>query len=191
MTSIEELKQKLNIEVGDRDIQPGICKPMKNRYYNINNIFLVVEFKNNKYAVFSNDIKTRELLSDRVWYIGPGGYVYNCTVKFFHQNFLNYEQGLVCDHQNRLIYDNRQGNLRVITYQQNMRNRTKNKNNTSGKNGVRFIDTQQSWRAYINNDNGDKISKTFSINRYGDAEAKQMALDQRLAWEEEFEYDGE
>jgi hypothetical protein len=191
MTSIEELKQKLNIEVGDRDIQPGMCKPMKNRYYNINNIMLIVEFKDNKYAVFSNDMKTRELLSERVWCIGPGGYIYHSTVRCFHQNYLNYEQGLVCDHKNRLKYDNRQGNLRVITQRQNMRNITKQTNNTSGKNGVNFNISNQSWRAEIRDNNGDKISKSFSINLYGDAEAKQMALDQRIAWEEEYEYDGE
>ena len=190
MTSIEELKQKLNIVIGDRDIQPGMCKPMKNRYYNINNIMLVVEFKDNKYAVFSNDMKTRELLSDHVWYIDKG-YVNNNTVKYFHQNYLNYEQGLVCDHKNRCKFDNRQGNLRVITQQQNMRNKTKGKNNTSGKNGVRFKVNSQSWHAFITNNEGVKIAKSFSINRYGEAEAKQMALDQRIAWEEEFGYDGE
>lgn len=192
MTSIEELKQKLNIVIGDRDIQPGMCKPMKNRYYNINNIFLVVEFKNEKYAVFSNDMKTIELLSNHIWYINSShGYVYNSTVKCFHQNYLNYEQGLVCDHKNRCRYDNRQGNLRIITYQQNSRNITKHIRNTSGKNGVSFDPSIQAWRARIYNNIGDKISKSFSINRYGEAESKQMALDQRLAWEEEFGYDGE
>ena len=191
MTSIEELKQKLNIEIGDRDINPGMCKPMKNRYYNINNIMLVVEFKNDKYAVFSNDMKTRELLSERVWCINAHRYVFHSIVGYFHQNYLNYEQGLVCDHQNRCKFDNRQGNLRVITYQQNMRNKTKGKNNTSGKNGICFVPYDHSWRARITNNEGVKIAKNFSINRYGDAEAKQMALDQRIAWEEEFGYDGE
>ena len=191
MTSIEEIKQKLNIEIGDRDINPGMCKPMKNRYYNINNIMLVVEFKHDKYAVFSNDMKTRELLSERVWCIIAGGYVYHSTVGYFHQNYLNYEHGLVCDHQNRCRYDNRQGNLRIITQQQNNKNRTKRTTNTSGKNGVNFIDTMQAWRAIICNNEGDQITKSFSINRYGDAEAKQMALEQRIAWEDEFGYDGE
>lgn len=191
MTSIEELKQKLNIEIGDRDINPGMCKPMKNRFYNINNIFLVIEFKNEKYAVFSNDMKTRELLSERVWYIGPGGYMYNSTIGFFHQNYLNYERGLVCDHQNRCRFDNRQGNLRIITQQQNMKNKTKRTTNTSGKNGVSFDNTRQQWCASIVNNEGVHLKKSFSINRYGDAEAKQMALDQRIAWEEEFGYDGE
>jgi hypothetical protein len=104
---------------------------------------------------------------------------------------LNYEQGLVCDHKNRCKYDNRQGNLRVITHQQNNRNRTKRVTNTSGKNGVNFNIGNQSWCAEIRDNNGDKLRKSFSINRYGDAEAKQMAKDQRLAWEEEYEYDGE
>jgi len=191
MTSIEELKQKLNIEIGDRVINPGMCDPMKNRYYIINNIMLVVEFKHNKYAVFSNDMKTRELLSERVWCIIAGGYVFNCSVKYFHQNYLNYEQGLVCDHQNRCKFDNRQGNLRIITYQQNNRNKTKQTRNISGKNGVGFNNRMQAWRTEIYNNNGDRISKSFSINRYGDQEAKRLAIDQRKLWEREFGYDGE
>ena len=67
MASLEEIKNKLNIVVGDRDIREGMCKPMKNRYYNINNEYLVVEFLHDKHAVFSNDAKTRELLTNYVW----------------------------------------------------------------------------------------------------------------------------
>ena len=142
MASLEEITNKLNIVVGDRDIQEGLCKPMKNRYYNINNEYLVVEFKNDKHMVFSNDMKTRELLSERVWCI-DSGYARNIGVGYFHQNYLDYEQGLVCDHKNLLRYDNRQTNLRVVTYQQNNRNRTKQTRNTSGKNGVCFYNGEQ------------------------------------------------
>ena len=189
MASLEEIKNKLNIVVGDRDIREGMCKPMKNRYYNINNEYLVVEFLHDKHAVFSNDAKTRELLTNYVWCIGHG-YTHNSSVKYWHQNYLNYEQGLVCDHKNLLRYDNRQTNLRVVTYRQNNRNKTKRKNNNSGKNGVYVNIGMQSWVAEINGDDGRK-RKYFSIARYGAEEAKRLAIEQRRAWEIEFGYEGQ
>ena len=191
MATIQEIQDKLNIVVGDRDIQEGMCRPMKNRYYNINNEYLVVEFLHDKHAVFSNDMKTRELLRNRVWCINSSGYAYNKWISFFHKNYLDYENGLVVDHKNRLRYDNRQTNLRVVTQQQNMRNRTKQTHNTSGKNGVKFHSGVKVWTACICNDNNHQIQKSFSINRYGDAEAKRLAIEQRLAWEREFGYTGE
>ena len=36
MVSLMEIENKLNLIIGDRDIQAGMCKPMKNRYYIIN-----------------------------------------------------------------------------------------------------------------------------------------------------------
>ena len=192
MTSIEELKQKLNIEIGDRDINPGMCKPMKNRYYNINNIMLVVEFKNNKYAVFSNDIRTRELLSERVWCIDHG-YARNGTVGYFQCNYLNYAEGLVADHINMLRYDNRAGNLRVVTHQMNMRNKTKPKNKTTPKQGVRYNNKGNFdyWVASISGIEGNYIQKHFSIKQLGYEQAKQQAIIWRLEKEREFGYTGE
>ena len=190
MASIQEIQDKLSIIVGDREINPGMCKPMKNRYYNINDEFLVVEFKDNNHMVFTNDAKTRELFSNRVWYIGFNEYANNRAVGYFHQNYLDYEQGLVCDHKNLLRYDNRQTNLRVVTYTQNSRNHTKRKDNTSGKNGVTFHIGMQSWVAEIYGNDGRK-RKSFSTTRYGAEEAKRLAIEQRLAWEIEFGYEGQ
>ncbi len=185
-----EIENKLNIVVGDREINPGMCKPMKNRYYNINNEYLVVEFMHDRHAVFSNDMKTRELLSNYVWCIDHG-YPRNSGVGFFHQNYLNYEQGLVADHVNMIRYDNRQTNLRVVTIQQNNRNKTKQHNNTSGKNGVSFHNGKQAWIAIIRNNDNQKIHKNFPVKRHGAEEAKRLAIEQRLAWEREFNYTGE
>ncbi len=53
MVSLIEIENKLNIVVGDREINPGMCQPLKNRYYNINNDFLVVEFLHDTHMVFS------------------------------------------------------------------------------------------------------------------------------------------
>jgi len=191
MVSIQEIEQKLNIIVGDRDINEGMCKPMKNRYYNFNNEFFVVELKQDKYGIFSNDQKTRDLLSNYTWYLTNGGYVYNRRIGGFHKNYIEYDDNLVADHINRIRCDNRLTNLRIATPQQNSRNRTIDPRNTSGKNGVSFYIRKQSWYATIWNNNYQQIKKSFSINRYGNAEAKQMAIDQRKLWEREFNYNGE
>jgi hypothetical protein len=190
MATIQEIQDKLNIVVGDRDIQEGMCKPMKNRYYNINNDYLVVEFKHDKHMVFSNDAKTRELLSNFVWCMRPDGYPFNFNVKRFHQNYLDYEDGLVVDHKNRLKYDNRLSNLRIVTVQQNMRNRTKQSNNRSGKQGVSYQSDRQTWIAFIYDNNNQIIRKGFPLRLHGD-DAKRLAIEQRLAWEREFNYTGE
>ena len=88
-------------------------------------------------------------------------------------------------------YDNRQTNLRVVTYQQNNRNRTKQKSNTSGKNGVSFETGSQRWIAFITNNDNTFLRKRFSVRRFGNAEAKQMAIDQLLVWQREFGYEGQ
>ena len=88
-------------------------------------------------------------------------------------------------------YDNRQTNLRVVTYQQNNRNKGKRSDNTSGKQGIDFQARRQEWRARICNNNNQTIQKCFSIARYGAEEAKQMAIDQLLAWQREFGYEGQ
>lgn len=189
MVSIQEIRDKLNIVVGDREINPGMCQPLKNRYYNINNDFLVVEFLHDKHMVFSNDAKTRELLTNYVWCITTNGYTYNFNVKRFHQNYLDYEDGLVVDHKNRIKYDNRSSNLRIVTVQQNMRNRTKQSNNNSGKQGVSYYSNHQAWVAFIY-DNNQMIRKRFPLKLHGD-DAKRLAIEQRLAWEIEFGYEGQ
>lgn len=46
-------------------------------------------------------------------------------------------------------YDNRKQNLRISTNQENCRNTSLNKNNTSGTTGVCYNKKGQNWRAYI------------------------------------------
>lgn len=53
------------------------------------------------------------------------------------------------DHINHIEGDNRWVNLRAVTHQENQRNRSMNKNNSSGFNGVRFDNSREMWRAQI------------------------------------------
>ena len=67
------------------------------------------------------------------------------------------------------------------------------KNNTSNIVGVSKRKKKENsyWRAIINDNDGNRIEKTFSIKKLGDEQAKQMAIEQRIRWKEEFEYIGE
>jgi hypothetical protein len=53
------------------------------------------------------------------------------------------------DHINHKRDDNRISNLRVVTRTENMRNKTKSKNNSSGITGIYFDKTICKWRAVI------------------------------------------
>lgn len=93
------------------------------------------------------------------------------------------------------------GNIRWETVDQQARNHTKQKNNTSGITGVRFATTTVSGGTYTawiatwsegSKENKSK-SKQFSCNKYGHDIAKQMAIDYRNKMIEElnkrgFEY---
>lgn len=53
------------------------------------------------------------------------------------------------DHENRNPLDNRKANLRKATQQENVRNKSIQKNNTSGVTGVGYLSNTGSWRARI------------------------------------------
>ena len=48
-----------------------------------------------------------------------------------------------------------------------------------------------SWRAFINNIQGNRISKNFSIKKFGENESLEMAKNQRLIWKQQYNYLGE
>ena len=102
---------------------------------------------------------------------------------------MNEPNELVVDHINRRVYDNRLENLRIVTQRQNARNRSIHKFNTSGITGV--SKEPYTYTARITNNDGNRISKTFSISKYGDERAKELAIAQRNLWKEEFDYHGE
>ena len=147
--------------------------------------------------ICSDDEKTRQLLSDFCWRLSTKDNYSKTsidnTTKYYHQLLLNYEDGLVCDHTNRHRYDNRVNNLRIVTVRENNRNKTKSKNNTSGKSGVYYvrINRLHYWKAVITNNDGNKVTKMFNINILGDPEAKRRAIEQRQAWEALYNYLGE
>lgn len=86
------------------------------------------------------------------------------------------------DHKNGNRNDCRIDNLRVVKKVANMRNRAKPKNNSSGTTGVgRYVMRGvpywiASWNCPLTQ---KSRQKTFNITKYGEDQAKQMAIDFR------------
>lgn len=57
-------------------------------------------------------------------------------VMFLHRFLLNPPKGLYVDHINRNPLDNRRSNLRICTHEENARNTTIHKDNTTGYKGI-------------------------------------------------------
>lgn len=89
---------------------------------------------------FYFDLEDYDLIKDYCWYIHKG-YVVSMTKKnskqvFFHKLLFWNKNTKDIDHINHKGNDNRKDNLRVCSHQENMMNRKKPLNNTSGVMGV-------------------------------------------------------
>ncbi|QIG68214.1 HNH endonuclease protein [Rhizobium phage RHph_Y1_10] len=91
--------------------------------------------------------------------------------------FLHYGEwpaGGVIDHINGNKTDNRIENLRVVTTQQNGRNRKLNENSKSGYPGVYWACRQKAWKVYIRRE-GRNIHLGYFKNKTDAAEARKSA----------------
>ena len=78
-----------------------------------------------------------------------------------HRQIMGEPEGKEVDHENGKGLDNQKNNLRIATHGQNMFNKTKQINNTSGYKGVSWSKQNKKWYAWI----GFK-GKTLSIGHF-------------------------
>jgi hypothetical protein len=94
----------------------------------------------------------------------------------FHKYIAGFE---MTDHINRDTFDNRLKNLRETTHKENNNNRGPDKKyDESHIMGVRYVQRYNSWQARIKQD-GKEYSKQFSVKKFGENGAKELAMKAR------------
>lgn len=98
------------------------------------------------------------------WYPHDNGYAIACQrdvdrVLYLHRLVMDAPDGVTVDHINGDRLDNRKGNLRFATQQQQMWNSKRRTDNTSGFKGV--ARNRARWGAYIRIDNARRWLGTF------------------------------
>ena len=84
----------------------------------------------------------------------------------------------VVDHIDHNPVNNNYQNLRWTTTSGNCRNASTRRDNTSGTPGV-IYDKKNGWVACWQNQDMNTQHKCFSVNKYGEEQAKQLAIDYR------------
>lgn len=100
------------------------------------------------------DDEDYEWLSQWKWYYAKGYAArYDITKSsktlYMHREIMKCPDNIQVDHINLDRSDNRKENLRTCTNKENTRNSGKQRNNTSGYNGVTFRKDNNKWRARI------------------------------------------
>lgn len=105
--------------------------------------------------------------------------------------------GMVIDHIDRDYTNNKVENLRVVTPTVNMRNRSKNRDNKTGVNGVfktinidRKGEEYYYYSAQCRDVNGKQIVKHFPVKSLGDEEAFRLACEYRTKMIEQLNAQG-
>lgn len=135
---------------------------------------------------FYFDLEDYEKIKNYCWRIHHG-YVETSVRKdrksttiYFHRLVLpEFDDSIFLpDHINRITYDNRKENLRIVDEPENLKNKSMYSSNKTGRTGVEQRENGK-WRAAIRV-NGKRISRTF--DEFSDA------VSQRLSWEKEFNF---
>ena len=198
MTSLNQIEQFLNIQIGDKVLRDGLKKKNKNKLYWYVNLYYIVQLNADKWMILSTGERSLDMLVNHVWGYSNGYAITNIdkddskSTTSLHIKILNMDNDMYVDHINIRTYDNRLENLRFATAQENCRNKKKRLNKITG-NGV-YKSTQHKvkyWIASINDNNNHAINKRFSIKKLGDEIAKQRAIEQRQIWKIQYGYLGE
>ena len=120
---------------------------------------------------FYFDWEDFDLVKDYCWYenINKGGYHaleardYKNDGKLIRMHYLFGYKGY--DHEDRNPLNNRRNNLRPATIQENARNHSLSKRNSSGVIGVSYYKQGNKWRAYIKDNDKNFVSLGYYNNK--------------------------
>ena len=117
-----------------------------------------IGYVNNSNMEFYFDLEDYDKVREHCW-SNSGGYIHthiNGKSVSLHRLIMglsgNHDRVTIVDHINRKPHDNRKSNLRICTVNENAKNRSIGKNNTSGVVGVVYDTQSRKWLAYINAD---------------------------------------
>ena len=174
-----QLKQKNTQSCGCWQKELAAARGSANAKYNKYDISgeYGIGWTSNTNVEFYFDISDYDKIKDYCWFelISSTGYHAlvsrdKSTKKLIKMHYLIF--GKYCDHINHNPLDNRTTNLRAATQQENIQNKSKQKNNTSDIIGVNFRKDRNKWRAYITVD-----SKQIFL---GNFDNKEQAIKARL-----------
>jgi hypothetical protein len=141
MTSLRNIEEELDTNIGARLLNNGYKKRNKNRYYNYSNEYYIVclSERDDKWMIMNIGQRTIELLTDNIFCCSNKYAMTNdnlgSTIKI-HTLLMDTPYGQSIDHRNRNPFDNRIENLRITNHRQNMRNKSMYNTNTSNYTGV-------------------------------------------------------
>ena len=91
-----------------------------------------------------------------------GRYVRSSNKKIkLHRFVIDAPKNKIIDHINHNVLDNRKNNLRICTQNDNVKNKSKQINNTSGVTGVSWYKKYEKWRVRIQVNNKDILIGYF------------------------------
>ena len=132
----------------------------KNQFYLENDYaVMVIDSKNYKKTKVLIDVEDLESVKKYKWYAVSDGYIY-AVIKGdqvrLHRFLLQLPPGILGDHKDGNVLDNRRQNLRACNHQENCRNRGRMSNNKSGVTGVFWSKKTGKWIAAIGVDRSPK-----------------------------------
>jgi hypothetical protein len=168
----------------------GITKNMYRYVTNDNEKYIEVKLQRSE-LIMKCEIEHLPIIEKRIWYgwKGKDRYTYygkcrpsqkrNYEAALFHN--LAYPELKQVDHVNRDGLDNRKSNIREGNGRINANNKRLQKNNKSGIKGVyRENGKKPRWVAQWVDKNCKRCKKSFSINKFGEEEAKKLAIEHRI-----------